>query len=187
MLAGCPYNEFAAFRTDIEGNYFKTLDLALEFAQRVRSGKQMDRFAGTVNTANFFRRPYGPGWALVGDAGYHKDPATAQGIADSFRDAEFVAEAINQGFSGLRPLAEALAEYEETRNLAVMPMYESSRSGLQILPNRPHRRCGNCCTLCAAIRPRPTDSSVHGRARFRFPSSSRQRTSSALSQANRFS
>jgi flavin-dependent dehydrogenase len=124
VLAGCPYDEFAAFRTDIEGNYFKTLDLAPEFAQRVRSGKQVDRFAGTVNTANFFRRPHGPGWALVGDAGYHKDPATAQGIADSFRDAEFVAEAISQGLSGLRPLAEALAEYEETRNLTVMPMYE---------------------------------------------------------------
>jgi hypothetical protein len=48
-----------------------------------------------------------------------KDPATAQGIADRFRDAECVAEAISQDFSGLRPLA----DYEETRNLAVMPMY----------------------------------------------------------------
>ena len=72
------------------------------------------------------------------------------------------------------------------RRRAIWPLCRctSSRSSLQILPNRPHRRCGNCCTLCAAIRPRPTDSSAHGRARCRFPSSSRQKTSSALSQAN---
>jgi 2-polyprenyl-6-methoxyphenol hydroxylase-like FAD-dependent oxidoreductase len=60
----------------------------------------------------------------VGDAGYHKDPATAQGIADSFRDVELLTEAIDAGFSERQPLAEALAEYERQRNAAVLPMYE---------------------------------------------------------------
>jgi 2-polyprenyl-6-methoxyphenol hydroxylase-like FAD-dependent oxidoreductase len=60
----------------------------------------------------------------VGDAGYHKDPATAQGISDSFRDAELLTEAIDAGFSERQPLEEALAEYERQRNAAVLPMYE---------------------------------------------------------------
>lgn len=124
VLAGWPHEEFHAFRADIEGNYFKSLELVPELAERVRSGKREERFVGTAETANFFRKPYGPGWALVGDAGYHKDPATAQGISDSFRDAELLAEAIDVGFSERQSLDDTLAKYEEQRNAAVLPMYE---------------------------------------------------------------
>lgn len=124
VLAGWPHQEFHAFRADIEGNYFRSLDLVPVLAERVRSGKREERFAGTAETANFFRKPYGPGWTLVGDAGYHKDPATAQGISDSFRDAELLTEAIDAGFTGRQPLEEALAEYEQQRNAAVLPMYD---------------------------------------------------------------
>ncbi|MBV8358194.1 MAG: NAD(P)/FAD-dependent oxidoreductase [Deltaproteobacteria bacterium] len=124
VLTGCPYEEFPAFRTDPERNYFHSLDLVPDLAERVHRGKQEDRLVGTVNTANFFRRPYGPGWALVGDAGYHHDPSTAQGIADSFRDASLLSDAIDAGFAGREPLDHALAAYEEKRNSAVMPMYE---------------------------------------------------------------
>jgi len=124
VLTGWPHDEFHAFRTDIDGNYFKTVALVPSLADRIRSGKRAERFVGTAETANFFRKPYGPGWALVGDAGYHKDPATAQGISDSFRDAELLTEAIDAGFSARQPLEEALAEYERQRNAAVLPMYE---------------------------------------------------------------
>ena len=48
---------------------------------------------------NFFRKPYGPGWALVGDAGYNKDPITAQGISDAFRDAEACSTALDEVFT----------------------------------------------------------------------------------------
>ena len=72
---------------------------------------------------NFFRRSSGPGWALVGDAGYHKDPGTAQGITDAFRDAEGLATAIDAGLAGHRPLGDALAAYEQQRNTAVQAMY----------------------------------------------------------------
>jgi 2-polyprenyl-6-methoxyphenol hydroxylase-like FAD-dependent oxidoreductase len=60
----------------------------------------------------------------VGDAGYHKDPITAQGITDAFRDAELIAEATDAGLSGKRPLEEALADYEQQRNEAALPMYD---------------------------------------------------------------
>jgi 2-polyprenyl-6-methoxyphenol hydroxylase-like FAD-dependent oxidoreductase len=124
VLTCWPHDEFGQFRANIEGHYYKTLELVPELADRVRAGRREERFVGTSSTANFFRKPYGPGWALVGDAGYHKDPSTAQGISDSFRDAETLTEAIDAGFSGRRPLADALADYEQQRNASVMPMYD---------------------------------------------------------------
>jgi flavin-dependent dehydrogenase len=119
-----PREEFHTVRTDIEGNFLKKLDLAPGLAERIRSGKREANFVGTGVLPNFFRKPYGAGWALVGDAGYHKDPYMAQGITDAFRDAELLAEAIDAGLSECRSLGEALADYERQRNAAAMPGYE---------------------------------------------------------------
>lgn len=116
--------EFKTFRADIEGNYLRTVDLALSLGERVRNSKRVERFFGSADLPNFFRRPYGPGWALVGDAGFQKDPLTAQGITDAFRDADFLAEAVDEGLSGRRPMAQALADYERRRNAAAMPLYK---------------------------------------------------------------
>ena len=124
VTTGWPIDEFHEFRKDIEGNYMKTIDLAPRLAERVRSGRREEKFVGTADLDNFFRRPYGPGWALVGDAGYHRDPITAYGISDAFRDAELLADAIDEGFSGRGPLEEALADYERKRNEVAIPQYE---------------------------------------------------------------
>ena len=43
----------------------------------------------------FFRRPTGPGWALVGDACYFKHPGTAQGIGDAVEAALYVADSLS--------------------------------------------------------------------------------------------
>jgi flavin-dependent dehydrogenase len=116
-------SEFQRVRADIEGNYMKTVTIPKGLADRVRAGRREERFAGTADVPNFFRKPHGPGWALVGDAGYHKDPFTAQGISDAFRDAETLADAIDAGLSGRTSMDEALAQYEATRNESSMPMY----------------------------------------------------------------
>ena len=86
-----------------------------------RSAKR--RFAGAP-TPNFFRKPYGPGWALVGDAGYIKDPITAQGILDAFRDAEGCVLALDQAFTGARSFEEAMGDYQRARDNSVLAMYE---------------------------------------------------------------
>ena len=93
-------------------------------AERVRAGRREERFYGMADLSNFFRKPFGPGWALVGDAGYHKDPITAQGIADALAGAELLAEAIDAGLGGHRPLNVALDGYQRRRDEAVMPMYD---------------------------------------------------------------
>ena len=71
-----------------------------------------------------FHKPYGPGWVLVGDAGYIKDAITAQGINDAFRDAERCAIALDETFSGARSFDEAMGGYQRDRDEHVRPMYE---------------------------------------------------------------
>jgi flavin-dependent dehydrogenase len=62
------------------------------------------------------RQAHGPGWALVGDAGYFKDPATAHGITDALRDAELLARAIIACATGDAQEAAALADYQAVRD-----------------------------------------------------------------------
>jgi len=123
VIAGWPYAEFEANKKDIEGNFFKTYDLAPAFAERLRAGARETRFVGTA-VPNFFRKPYGPGWALVGDAGYNKDFITAQGIHDAFRDAELCMTALDEAFGGIRSFDTAMADYQARRDAQVLPMYE---------------------------------------------------------------
>jgi 2-polyprenyl-6-methoxyphenol hydroxylase-like FAD-dependent oxidoreductase len=123
VLVYWPRAEFRTVRTDVEGSFFAALELAPSLAERVRAGERSERFAGTADLPFFFRKPYGPGWALVGDAGYHKDPITAEGITDAFRDAELLTEAIDSGLRGERELEDALAAYEQARNEQVLPIY----------------------------------------------------------------
>ncbi len=124
MPFGWPREEFEANRKDIEGNFFAATDLAPEFAERVRGAKRESKFIGSAELPGYFRKPFGPGWVLVGDAGYHKNPITAMGINDAFRDAELVAGALDDAFSGERPFDEGMADYQQTRDAAAMPVYE---------------------------------------------------------------
>jgi flavin-dependent dehydrogenase len=119
-----PNAAFHEVRSNIEGNYLKALDLAPGLADRVRNGERSEPFRGTAVLPNFYRKPHGLGWALVGDAGYHKDPITAHGISDAFRDAELLAGAIDQALSGRHTLGDALADYERRRNEASLPLFE---------------------------------------------------------------
>ena len=123
IVGGWPYAEFGANKQDIEGNYLALFDLAPEFAQRVRNARRESRLVGAP-TPNFFRKPYGPGWALVGDAGYLKDPITAQGIQDAFRAAEACAHALNEAFTGARSFDDAMEDYRRARDNGSMAMYD---------------------------------------------------------------
>jgi 2-polyprenyl-6-methoxyphenol hydroxylase-like FAD-dependent oxidoreductase len=123
IVMGWPYAEFEANKRDVEGNYMKVIDLVPAFAARVRAAKREAPIAGAA-VPNYFRKPFGPGWALVGDAGYNKDPITAQGITDAFRDAERCVTAIDESLSGGRSWDEAMADYQRARDEHVLPMYE---------------------------------------------------------------
>ncbi|MGD8320061.1 MAG: NAD(P)/FAD-dependent oxidoreductase [Gemmatimonadota bacterium] len=67
---------------------------------------------GFPGLPGFLRRSWGPGWALVGDAGYFRDPLTAHGISDALRDAELLARAVLRGGDA------ALRDYQDARDAA---------------------------------------------------------------------
>jgi flavin-dependent dehydrogenase len=121
-----PRAELDTVRADIEGRFMEALDGVPELAGRVRGGWREERFRGATDLPNFLRKPYGPGWALVGDAGCHKDPFLALGVCDAFRDAELLADSLDEGLSGRLPLAEALEQYERQRNEATLPEYQQN-------------------------------------------------------------
>ncbi len=122
LVVGWPSAEASAYKTDVEANYLKTLELVPDFAARVRAATREEPFSGG-SVPNFFRKPYGPGWALVGDAGYTKDPITAQGISDAFRDAELCAAALDEAFSGQRSFEDAMSAYQHARDARALPIY----------------------------------------------------------------
>jgi flavin-dependent dehydrogenase len=134
---GWPVEEFHENRKDIEGNFFATMDFAPEFAERVRTAKRESKFIGSAELPGYFRTPFGPGWALLGDAGYHKNPITAMGINDAFRDAELLAGALDDAFEGRRSYEEGMSDYQQTRDREALPVYEFTDDFAQLQPPPP--------------------------------------------------
>lgn len=136
VVAGWPFADFATNKTDVQGNYLRTFELAPEFDDRIRSAHRETRVIGTA-VPGYFRTPFGPGWALVGDAGYSKDFITAQGIADAFRDAERCAVALDAALSGARSLDAAMGDYQSSRDSHALPMYEFTAQLASLEPPPP--------------------------------------------------
>jgi len=123
--ATCVFASVASesFRAEIHGDatsaYRRLIRHAsAEFDARLDGAQRVEPIRGFAGHPGFIKRSVGPGWALVGDAGYFKDPATAHGITDALRDAELLARAITRGTAG------ALADYETTRHDLSLRLFE---------------------------------------------------------------
>jgi hypothetical protein len=136
-----------------------------------------ERFYGATQLPDFLRQSWGDGWALVGDAGCHKDPFMALGICDALRDAELLAEALTDGLSDRCPIAKALAGYQQRRDDATRADFRTNLARAQLGPI-PKRSCV-CAPRCGSTRRRPTTSSRRCRGWSRRSRSSTTRTSLA--------
>jgi flavin-dependent dehydrogenase len=95
---------------------------------RIKAADPMTRMHGWSGTSGFVRRSWGSGWALVGDAGYFKDPITTHGMADALRDAELLAREILDALSGAVPESIALARYQATRDCLSRQLFDVTES-----------------------------------------------------------
>ena len=102
-------------------------ETAPALGERLRTGRVVARTRGIVSPPNYVRQAHGDGWALVGDAGYHRDPMTGHGITDAFRDAELLAEALHTALLDPVSEAEALAEYQDRRDHALTQVFALTR------------------------------------------------------------
>ncbi|MDE0049602.1 MAG: NAD(P)/FAD-dependent oxidoreductase [Rhodospirillales bacterium] len=123
VAANLMHDEFVAARHDREAAFLARVEeVAPDLRAMLPGAKRVEEFHGGCTRA-FVREAAGPGWALTGDAGMKKDPVTAQGISTAFHCAEMLAEAVDDGLSGRRPLDEALAGYHEARDDWLLPYY----------------------------------------------------------------
>jgi 2-polyprenyl-6-methoxyphenol hydroxylase-like FAD-dependent oxidoreductase len=111
-----PRQEFGQVRKDPENYFHAALELVPGLRDTVASGRREARFTGTGDLPNLYRTSAGPGWALAGDAGHHKDPSTGMGMSDAFQAAELLAGALHDGLAGHRPMDEALSRYQHRRD-----------------------------------------------------------------------
>jgi flavin-dependent dehydrogenase len=126
IFVGWTIDRLPAVRADLKGHFETALEIAPELAERVRAGHREERFYGAAQLPNFVRTSQGPGWALVGDAGCHKDPFLALGVCDALRDAELLADALAGG--------EPLAGYERRRNEATLADFHENLAGARLQP-----------------------------------------------------
>ncbi len=120
VFASLPPGRFETGRRDgLEGLYRDVLaEVSKELAGRVTESEGPGKLKAFAGTPGFLRRAAGPGWALVGDAGYFRDPITAHGITDALRDAELLTRAVLDGGEG------ALTGYQGTRDELVQGLLD---------------------------------------------------------------
>ncbi len=111
---------------------------APELREEMASGARLERVYGTGDQRNFFRQAAGPGWALIGDAGHHKDSITARGITDGFFQAQLLADCIGDGLHDPDRLRAALHAFAEQRLEALMPEYHATLKTARLDPPPHH-------------------------------------------------
>ena len=111
VFVGVPFSRFhAELHGPAPAGYHRWIRAAFpQIDSRLRQARPVEAVHGFAGQQGYIRQGSGPGWALVGDAGYFKDPLTAHGITDALRDAELLARAAISGTAG------AFAEYEAMR------------------------------------------------------------------------
>jgi 2-polyprenyl-6-methoxyphenol hydroxylase-like FAD-dependent oxidoreductase len=98
VFSSAPSRRFRErMRHDVQEGFWEVLaEAAPGFADRLRSCPRVSPFRGHPGHVGYMRRATGPGWVLVGDAGYFKDPLTAHGMTDALRDAQLLALVVDQ-------------------------------------------------------------------------------------------
>lgn len=118
------------FRKDPDANIQEIVDaIDPKYGESLRdNGTRVERLRPMTYPDNYRRTSFGPGWALVGDSGYHKDPFTGWGITDAFKYGEMLAHRLVEGLGGQRPLYDALASYQADRDAQSAGTYELTKS-----------------------------------------------------------
>ena len=99
-----------------------------DIADRIADANAPAGVRSFAGRPGYLRRSWGPGWALVGDAGSWKDPISTHGLTDALRDAELLAQAILASAAGGLTESEALAGYQAKRDRLTMPLLTATNA-----------------------------------------------------------
>ena len=131
VYVGWPSDRIDEFRDNAEQAFHKQATAGHEkIGEALSTGHRVSPFRGTRGLPGFLRQPWGPGWALVGDAGYTKDSISAHGISDALRDAELCARAVDHTLRQPETEADQMSRYRGMRDrLSLSLLEKSSRLG----------------------------------------------------------
>jgi flavin-dependent dehydrogenase len=134
---GVLLTELAEFRAGLPGSFERRLRRHPLYRQQLGNGVRVSPIGGAVDLSMYKRRPYGPGWALVGDAGYHLDPLAARGTTAAVASAELLSRAICYHLGGERPEAEAFGTYHAARDELLAPEWDVTYAAIMRPPPTP--------------------------------------------------
>ncbi len=141
IAAYFPQADFERVRKDAMGAYLESIrTTSPELYAQIEGRTPLERLRGTGDQRNFFREAAGPGWALVGDAGHHKDSITARGITDAFAQADLLVDCVTDRLESPEDLAEGLKEYSVERDEMLIDAYHSTLSVAEL--SVPEHRLG---------------------------------------------
>jgi 2-polyprenyl-6-methoxyphenol hydroxylase-like FAD-dependent oxidoreductase len=118
-----PRQDLARLRRDPDGEFLRALDRCGDLGERARVATRVERIRFAPDLPQAYRVPFGPGWALAGDAGLVLDPISGMGISYAFRDAEALAAAVADNYRAGRPLDGGLAGYQRRRDAESRSMF----------------------------------------------------------------
>lgn len=135
IMAYFPQSEFSAVRTAVEPAFLEAVrTTAPELYERMQAGQRMEQLYGTGHQENFFRKAYGPGWVLIGDAVHHKDSITARGITDAFTQAQLLTDHIGDRLQDDSALRLALKRYENDLSNVFLDFYQGALNVAELKP-----------------------------------------------------
>ena len=125
-----PNGRFEEFRSDPQGTFERVYRSLPGMADRLADAVLEDRIMGTKGIPNHFRVPFGPGWALTGDAAYLKDPITGLGIGDALSQSFLLADALGAALDGA-DWTETMSAYQAQRDEALLPLFDLTIDALE--------------------------------------------------------
>jgi flavin-dependent dehydrogenase len=136
LMAYFPQDEYNQVRKAVEPAYLEAFrTTAPELYERMQSGRRVEQLYGTGHQENFFRKAYGPGWALVGDAVNHKDSITARGITEAFVQAQSLTDYIGDRLHEDAALKGALRRYENDLGNEALNHYQGALNVAELKPD----------------------------------------------------
>ncbi|MER7173069.1 NAD(P)/FAD-dependent oxidoreductase [Streptomyces mesophilus] len=135
LMTYFPQDEYNDVRKGVEPFYLETFrSTAPELYERMQSGERVEQLYGTGHQENYFRKAYGPGWVLVGDAVNHKDSITARGITEAFVQAQTLTDNIGDKLHEDAALASALRAYENNLSGEALSHYQGALNVAELKP-----------------------------------------------------
>lgn len=106
-----PLDEFSAFKKEAMERLQAHLESLPQLAPRLRQAEPVAKVKGAGNIPGYQRVPFGPGWALVGDAHQIMDPWSGMGIDHATTHAALLADALDRWLQDEAAWETAMREY----------------------------------------------------------------------------